>query len=373
MSPPGNDVDDAVVEGDFREAPLPEASAGAGMVKREPGMALQTAPRPSLAMVRQVSQDLAVMQQLVGEVLTPQIDWGVIPGVPGRNLFDPGAQKIFAAFNVYAGERRIINMEDDASRISICVEVPLIARETGRVVATGVGAASTLETKYKYRWVDDPKAWGLDELTIAGLKTKKSDSRTMYRVPNPEHSELLNTIIKIASKRAEVDAAESLPGVATVLRQLFERPAASGASVGQAQDPYAHFWGEMRRMGISQEAVHARYGSVAELVKSRGGAVKDVLQGLVEEMRKSPPPQPKGELGDEVSKLWKEASDLLRGSPITAEMVANWWAMNKQVEIRLKDFESPTPPPTLPAGAVPALKEFIRSIVKYMGRGGGGR
>lgn len=369
MSPQSRS-DDTVVEGDFREAGEPEGP-GTRLVRANPGMALATAPRPSLAMVQQVVQDLAVMQRLVTEVLTPQLDWGTIPGVPGRSLFDPGAQKIFAAFNVYAGERRIISMEDNETRISVCVEVPLIARETGKVVATGVGAASTLETKYKYRWIPDPKSWGLDDFTISSLKTKKDrdGGGVLYRVPNAEHSELLNTIIKIASKRAEVDAAESLPGVATVLRQLFERPGTVGSSVGQGQgqDPYAHFWGELRRMGIPQEAVHAKYGSLRDYVKSKGGAVGDVLKALLAELRQSPPPDPRAQVTDEVTKLWREAADLLRASPgISPEMVANWWSTNRQVEVRLQDFEKPDPPPTLPAGAAAALKSFIKAIRRYV-------
>lgn len=88
-----------------------------------------------------------------------------------------------------------------------------------------------------------------------GIRSDKETGEVQYRVRNPEHDELLNTIVKIASKRAEVDAAESLPGVASVLREMFgskgrrdsisrqESPAAKG----KRQDEWTWFWGEVAR------------------------------------------------------------------------------------------------------------------------------
>jgi len=157
----------------------------------------------------------------------------------------------------------MLKFEDNEEKIVVCIEVPIISRATGQVVGTGVGAASTLETKYKYRWVPNPQEWGYDELAIKTFKTKRGKddegSETMlYRIPNPEHSELLNTIIKMASKRAEVDAAESLPGVSSVLRQIF-----SGRKVarGEYESPvWQWFWGEVRRLGLTDQEAHTKLG-----------------------------------------------------------------------------------------------------------------
>ena len=90
------------------------------------------------------------------------------------------------------------------------INTAIISRETNLVVTIGIGAASTLESKYKYRFVEDPREWGYDEESIKALKFDKKKNK--YRIPNPEHSELLNTILKMSSKKAEVDDAESLPG-----------------------------------------------------------------------------------------------------------------------------------------------------------------
>jgi len=151
-----------------------------------------------------------------------------------------------------------------------CVEVPVISRTTGQVVGSGVGAASTLETKYKYRWVANPQEWGYDEASLKTFKTKtgkddEGNETTLYRIPNPEHSELLNTIVKMASKRAEVDAAESLPGVASVLRQMFSgKKFTKGDEKGEYEGPvWQRFWGEVRRLGLTDHEAHVKLGVIS--------------------------------------------------------------------------------------------------------------
>lgn len=228
------------------------------MQKREeyPPDLVKQAPRITPGFIQETEQRIALLQGMVHNLLIREIDYGRIPGTPSDSLWDPGASQIFGAFNCYPGERRIIKFEDTGEKISICIEVPIISRETGQVVATGVGAASTLESKYKYRWEENPADCGYDEKTIKTLKTKLDKGITKYRINNPEHSELLNTIIKMASKRAEVDAAESLPGVASVLRIMFAGPKRQP----QETPRWDRFWGEVTRLGLSEEEVHQKLG-----------------------------------------------------------------------------------------------------------------
>lgn len=105
-----------------------------------------------------------------------------------------------------------------------------------------------------------------------------------------EGGELLNNIVKMASKRAEVDAAETLPGVSSALRELFDDKAppqkpAEGkrGQPAPAKPPedigLGRFWGETGRLGITEEQVHAllEVKSVNDWV--RGG--RTLLQALV--------------------------------------------------------------------------------------------
>lgn len=227
-------------------------------------------PRITPDAIRETTQSIALLQGMVKDLLVRSIDYGRIPGTPQDSLWDPGASQIISAFNCYVGERRILKLDDNEQKIAACIEVPIISRSTGEVVGTGIGAASTLETKYKYRWAPNPQDLGYDETSIKTFKTKRGTDDdgaqvTLYRVPNPEHSELLNTIIKMASKRAEVDAAESLPGVASVLRQIFSgKKFTKGGEKGEYEGPvWQRFWGEVRRLGLTDHEAHAKLGIVS--------------------------------------------------------------------------------------------------------------
>ena len=164
-----------------------------------------------------VKHNIDLCQQLVKEVLEKDIDYGTIPGVPQPFLWDSGAAKIMAAFNLYSNYE-VIHSTTHTPHIRCLIMCRLISRNSQQVVATGIGAASTTEIKYRYRWVDDPEKEGISR---KGLKTRKDGK---YRIPNPDTEDLFNTIAKMAAKRADVDAAQSLPGVAATLRKLFLSP-----------------------------------------------------------------------------------------------------------------------------------------------------
>lgn len=211
--------------------------------------------------IQETVQSIALLQGMVKEVLVRGIDYGRIPGTPQDSLWDPGASQIIGSFHCYCGQRRIIKLEDSEEKIVVCLEVPVISRNLQIEVASGIGASSTLETKYKYRWVSNPQEWAYNDEAIKTFRTKKGREEgrevILYRIPNPEHSELLNTIVKMASKRAEVDAAESLPGVSSVLRQMF-----SPSKKTQEQYPgprWQRFWGEVTKLGYTRDEVHTKF------------------------------------------------------------------------------------------------------------------
>jgi len=86
------------------------------------------------------------------------------------------------------------------------------------------------------------------------LKFKKGKG---WRIPNPEVVDLGNTILKMAAKRAEVDAAQSLPGVGSALRKLFE-----GKEGKKQPEPpnWKAFWNEVRALELAEEQMHQMLG-----------------------------------------------------------------------------------------------------------------
>lgn len=228
----------------------------------------------TLRYVFQQQQSLLQMQRLTREVLQDGRDYGRIPGLPGKMLFDCGAQLIIGAFNCCVGHRRILSITDNPEQLSIIVEVPLMALSTGVEVCTGIGAASVLEPRNKYRWVDNPDEWGYDAESAKELKHEERKEKIVYQIPNPEPGELFNTIVKMASKRAEVDAAKNLPGAGSALKELLEVKF-------KASEDWDSFWGEIKRMGLKPDELTTIIGnkSVKEWQKlDKGNTLERALK-----------------------------------------------------------------------------------------------
>ena len=191
-----------------------------------------------------VKHNIQLCEQLVKEVLEKDIDWGTIPGVSQPFLWDSGAAKIMSAFNCYA-DYKVIDAAIRTPHIRYTITSQLISRKSQQVIATGIGAASTKEIKHRYRWVEEPEEEGISR---KGLKQRKDGK---YRIPNPETEDLLNTIAKMAAKRADVDAAQSLPGVAATLRKLFIASPLKGE-----EHNWAWFWSKIKLLNITPKEAH---------------------------------------------------------------------------------------------------------------------
>jgi len=204
--------------------------------------------------VAKIEESTRRLEQLVRHTFKRNIHYGRVEGTPQDTLFDPGANILTSAFNCYAGQRRVIHLQDDAEKMCVVLEVPLVSRITGQTAATGVGAASTDEAKYKL---------------------------------HGDREDLLNTLSKMASKRGEVDAAGNLPGVSSVLRELFTEQAEKNGGT-YSDTNYAAFWSEIRRLGYGQEealdvlssVVHERVVSMREGWIARGRSLQEAIDIL---------------------------------------------------------------------------------------------
>lgn len=253
--------------------------------------------------IQTIQHNIEMAQKLVIGVLENDIDYGRTPGTPTASLWDPGAAKIMAAFNCYSGHQVLYHTEED-NLISWCIEAQLISRQSQQVIATGVGAASTRETKYKYRWVDKPEEFGYDLEQIKKLKTKQSGRGVLFRIENPEYGELVNTLFQMAAKRAEVDGTKSLPGVGSALKKLF-----SGGIKSTRKEPdWGGFWGRVAQLGLSEQQVHEMLGvtSVNQWI-AQGKTLDQAIRTLSERLSEPAASAAKGE-GFRIDLTWLDES-----------------------------------------------------------------
>lgn len=222
--------------------------------------------------VERTKQSLTLLRGLVNDVLVEGRDYGTVPGIGDEFLWEPGASQIIGSFNCHTGPARLIKEVDDGQKISVVMEVPLISFLTGQEVGCGVGAASTLETKHKYRWLRKYELadWGFEsDEAIKALKTKEDRwHNVLYRIMNPEHDELINTIWKMAFKRGKVAAAKGLPGVSSALVEKFNKKQGQQPDKKKT-DEWAVFWAEMRQRGLTGDQVHGllKVHSIKDYVK----------------------------------------------------------------------------------------------------------
>jgi len=171
-------------------------------------------------------QRLEELRQFVKEYMVPGEDYGII-GDSKPTLFKPGAEKLCDVYGLSAGEAHIEFTRDDTKTpiyISYRVSLPLISRIDGKIIMVGVGSANSWEKKYRWRWVterelppDLPKET-LKQATFDG----KYGSYIKYRIPNDEIDDLDNTLLKMAKKRALIDAVLSATRSSALFTQDIE-------------------------------------------------------------------------------------------------------------------------------------------------------
>jgi hypothetical protein len=135
------------------------------------------------------------------------------------SLKKEGAHNLIGLYNVRPEYDQTVEHLDNG-HFNICVKCRLYSLKSEKEVAQGEGAASSMEPKYKYRWVpkdEVPKKYNADDLPKKWVFNKPK-----FRVENEDPYELFNTLVKMADKRACVAAASHLPIVSELFTQDVE-------------------------------------------------------------------------------------------------------------------------------------------------------
>lgn len=195
------------------------------------------------------------MLDFVRKVLRKGVDYSKLPGTDKDVLLKPGAEKLASFFGLTA-ELVLLDKVEDWDRNLFQYRYQARLTRDGLLIAASEGSASSFESKYRYRWVKDsdlpagidkttlktrggslsefdfavekaettgqygkpPEYWAQFRAAIeAGTarrvkrKTKKGGEMdaweidgTLYRTTNEDMPDIINTVQKIAQKRALV-------------------------------------------------------------------------------------------------------------------------------------------------------------------------
>lgn len=191
-------------------------------------MAIQAIQRDDNSLsIEDVKAQVLKIQQLMQSVMQDGQHYGKIPGTDKPTLLKAGAEKLGFVFRLVAEyDVRETDLGDGHREYRVLCTVKSIG--TGELRGQGVGVCSTLESKYRYRnaarkcpacgqeaiikgkeeygggWVCFKKKGG------CGAKFGDGDpaieGQVVGKVENPDIADTYNTVLKIAKKRAHVDA-----------------------------------------------------------------------------------------------------------------------------------------------------------------------
>jgi hypothetical protein len=161
------------------------------------------------------------IQHVLREVMIENTHYGKIPGTNAPSLFKPGAEKIMATFRLSADPE--VTDLGDSDQIRYQVKVRLMS-PSGVFVGAGIGECSSNEEKYKWR-----KAVCVEEFNEATPERKrekwsrgKGGSTYRQQQIRTEPADLANTILKMAKKRALVDAVLTATAASDIFTQDVE-------------------------------------------------------------------------------------------------------------------------------------------------------
>jgi hypothetical protein len=197
--------------------------------------------------VQQVVEKTEMVAHAMEAVMKEGADghYGTIPGCGSKPaLFKSGAEKLLVLFQLVV--ELDVSREDFADidghdlHREYVITATLRHRTTGQVWGQGVGSASTLEKKYRWRGtqaacpecgknaiIKGKAEYGGGWLCFAkkggcGAKFKENPCPASDPLPNPDLADCWNTVLKMGKKRALVDATLTCTGASDLFTQDIE-------------------------------------------------------------------------------------------------------------------------------------------------------
>jgi len=197
---------------------------------------------------QEVVKQVGTIQQIMSTVMKKDTHYGVIPGCGDKpTLLKAGAEKISLTFRLaphYEVQKIVSGEHREYEVVCTLKHIP-----SDKIIAQGVGNCSTMESKYRYRNTmentfepipQDYKA-KKTQYNKDGFYCRKINGAwawvKMERVENPNLADQYNTVLKMAKKRAYVDATISGTACSDIFTQDLEDIRSNMAEPETAEAP----------------------------------------------------------------------------------------------------------------------------------------
>lgn len=180
-----------------------------------------------------IRSQVNVIQEVLRDVMKDGVHYGFPPGTEPKNdeerklkkpsLLKPGAELLCVVFR-FDPQYEVERTRLPGGHLEVVSTANLFYIPNGRRVGSGMGSATTEESKHAYRWaartcpvcgvpaiIKGRKDWGGGWLCFdkkGGCKAKFNDedaeivNQEVGRIANPDMADQYNTVLKISNKRA---------------------------------------------------------------------------------------------------------------------------------------------------------------------------
>jgi hypothetical protein len=181
-----------------------------------------------------------IIDSIFRKIMKKDVHYGIIPGIGSNkpSLYKPGSEKLMVVFNLGA-KLEVDKVLLPEGHREYEVKAHVYHYPTGNFIGDGVGMCSTMESKYRYRNVADYTVTGeviprdYKEQKAAyrkqGFGAKQVDGEWQWvkygdkeKQENPDVADVYNTVLKMAKKRALIDAVLSATGASDIFTQDVE-------------------------------------------------------------------------------------------------------------------------------------------------------
>jgi hypothetical protein len=236
------------------------------------------------ASIENVVARVQLIHTVMEKVMKKDTHYGIVPGTTKPSLLKPGAEVLATTFQLAPTVTTEIERSVDAIRVTAHVSLHSF---NGQFLGEGVGECSTGEEKFKWRSSvsdDEFNSFSEDKRRVAYKKGKGGSAYTIKQVrQNPD--DMANTVLKMAKKRAFVDAILTVTGASDIFTQDVEDMDIPAAAVEKAEPVMAPE--EVAKVDISdvlpdastKELTSAMYETAKKNGKTTG-QVREMFQSL---------------------------------------------------------------------------------------------
>ena len=175
-------------------------------------------------MVSETLKKVKSLQATLKNILVNNHDYGTIPGCGDKpTLLKPGAEKILMAMGLTSNYELIEHTEDFRDKGFFAYTVKCVLLKNGIKITEGLGHANSKEKKWAKEFVYEKDLdLGADKEL---LKKKKfnGNNGTFYKYEvDADANSKANTILKMAKKRAQIDAVLTVASLSEIFTQDFD-------------------------------------------------------------------------------------------------------------------------------------------------------